>query len=113
MPEQNNNTANTIKTPLTGLFRYQWLVNNMNFILFLSLLAVLYIANGHTADRTIRKINQTQNELKELQYQYKTLKGEAMFKSREGEVLKQAAPLGLQVSNEIPQRLQTVNAMKN
>lgn len=105
MPEQTANN-NLIKNPLKKLFRYQWIMNNMNFILFLSLLAVLYIANGHTADKTIRRINKTQNELKDLQYQYKTLKSEVMFKSEEGEVLKQAAPLGLKTATEVPQRLE-------
>jgi cell division protein FtsB len=94
------------ETVMKKIFRYQWIMNNLNFILFLSLLAVLYIANGHTADKTIRRINKTQNDVKDLQYQYKTLKSEVMFKSEESEVLKQAAPLGLKVSTEIPQRLQ-------
>jgi type III secretory pathway component EscV len=78
----------------------------MNFFLFLSVLAVLYIANGHLSDKTIRNINKTQNELKELEYQYKTLKGEVMFKSEEEQVLKATEPLGLKISKEVPQRLQ-------
>jgi hypothetical protein len=105
-PKPNNASSGNGGTLFKKIFRYQWLMNNMNFILFLSLLAVLYIANGHTADKTIRRINKTQNELKDLQYQYKTLKSEVMFKSEEGEVLKQAAPLGLKVATEVPQRLQ-------
>jgi hypothetical protein len=82
MAEQTTNTA-TNKNPLKGLFNYQWIVKNIPFFLFLSVLAVLYIANGHRADKTIRKINSTTAELKELQYEYKTLKSEVMFKSQE------------------------------
>jgi cell division protein FtsL len=107
MTEQSNN-VNQGKNPLKNFFRYQWIMSNMNFVLFMTLLAVLYIANGHTADRTIRRINKTQSELKELQYEYKTLKSEVMFKSKESEVLKQATPLGLKITNEIPQRIQVV-----
>jgi len=103
MEETTTNT--TSKNPLKKVFRYQWITGNMNFFLFLSMLAVLYIANGHTADKTIRNINKTQNELKELQYEYKTLKSEVMFKSEESQVLKAAEPLGLKISNETPQRL--------
>ena len=103
MSETTTNTAS--KNPLKKVFRYQWITGNMNFFLFLSMLAVLYIANGHTADKTIRNINKTQNELKELQYEYKTLKSEVMFKSEESQVLKAAEPLGLKISNETPQRL--------
>ena len=103
MSETSINT--TSKKSLKKVFRYQWITGNMNFFLFLSMLAVLYIANGHTADKTIRNINKTQNELKELQYEYKTLKSEVMFKSEESQVLKAAEPLGLKISNETPQRL--------
>jgi len=87
------------------MFRYQWITGNMNFFLFLAVLAIVYIANGHLSDRTTRNISKTENELKELQYEYKTIKSEVMFSREEGEVLKSAAPMGLQISREIPQRL--------
>ncbi len=89
-----------------GLFNAKWLTGNMNFFMFLSFLAVLYIANGHMADKTIRNIAKTQKELKELQFEYKTVKSEVMFKSEEAQVLKAAEPLGLKISSEVPQRLQ-------
>ena len=101
------NTNNASKNPLKKVWRYQWITGNMNFFLFLSVLAVLYIANGHTADKTIRNINITQNELKELQYEYKTLKSEVMFKSEESQVLKAAEPLSLKLSKEAPVRLKS------
>jgi len=69
-------------------------------------LGVLYIANGHVADKAIRNINKTENEVKQLQYEYKTLKSEVMYKSEEAQVVKKAEPLGLKVSKEMPQRLQ-------
>lgn len=107
MTEQANDKTN--KNPLKVLFNYQWIVKNIPFFLFLSVLAVLYIANGHKADKTIRKINSTTNELKELQYEYKTLKSEVMFKSEELQIVKATEPLGLKVSKDMPQRLQAGN----
>ncbi len=111
MAEQTNDKS--IKNPLKGLFNYQWIVKNIPFFLFLSVLTVLYIANGHKADRTIRKINSTTNELKELQYEYKTLKSEVMFKSEEQQIVKASEPLGLKVSKEMPQRLQAEKKISN
>ena len=67
---------------------------------------MLYIANGHRADTTIRRINSTNNELKELQFTYKTLKSEVMFKSQEIQIVKATEPLGLRVVKEMPKRLQ-------
>jgi hypothetical protein len=65
------------------------------FFLFLTLLAIIYIYNGHYADNTIRSINRTAKEVKELQYEYKTVKGEVMFRSKPGEIIKAVEPLGL------------------
>jgi hypothetical protein len=93
------------KNPLKGLFNYQWIVKNIPFFLFLSVLTILYIANGHKADKTIRKINSTTGELKDLQYEYKTLKSEMMFRSEERQVVKATQPLGLMISKETPVRL--------
>jgi cell division protein FtsL len=93
------------KNPLKGLFSYQWIVKNTMFFLFLSALTVVYIANGHRADRIIRRINSTTTELKDLQYEYKTLKSEVMYRSEEAQIVKAAEPLGLKISKDMPQRL--------
>ncbi|MFT3933270.1 MAG: FtsL-like putative cell division protein [Chitinophagaceae bacterium] len=77
------------------IFNYQWIVKNIPYFLFLSVLAVLYIYNGHYSDNTIKDINKTSKELKELQYEYKSLKSEVMFRSKQSELAKAVEPLGL------------------
>jgi cell division protein FtsL len=109
--EQQTNTA-TGKNPLKRLINYQWIAGNIGFFLFLALLAVLYIANGHMADKTIRDANKTAKELKELQYEYKTLKSEVMFRSRETEIIKAAEPLGLKPAAEPPMRIVSESTKK-
>ena len=74
---------------------YQWIVKNVPFFLFLSALTILYIANGHYADKTIRKINVTSRQIKELEYEYKTVKRDVIFRSKSSELAKAVAPLGL------------------
>ncbi|MBS1919444.1 MAG: hypothetical protein JST17_04235 [Bacteroidetes bacterium] len=74
---------------------YRSIVKQIPFFLFLTLLAVIYIYNGHYADKMIRAINITGKEVKELQYEYKTVKSEVMFRSQESELAKAVAPLGL------------------
>ena len=73
----------------------RWIMRNMPFFLFLAALAVIYIYNGHYADKVVRDINRTSKELKELQYEYKTLKSEVMFRSKQSELAKAVAPFGL------------------
>jgi hypothetical protein len=77
------------------LLNYQSIVKQMPFFLFLAALAVVYIYNGHNADKLNRGIAKTTKELKELQYEYKTIKGEVLFRSKQSELVKAVEPLGL------------------
>ena len=77
------------------LLNYQWIVKNIPYFLFLSVLAVLYIYNGHYSDNTVKDINKTSKELKELQYEYKSLKSEVMFRSKQSELAHAVEPMGL------------------
>ena len=74
---------------------YQLVVQNLPFILFLSMLAVVYIYNGHYSDKLIKEINRTAKELKELQFEFKTVKREVMFRSKQSELAKAIEPMGL------------------
>jgi hypothetical protein len=95
------------------MLSYGWILKNMGFFLFLSVLAVFYIANGHMADNRIRRINETARQLKDLQYEYKTIKSEMMFKSRESELVKAAEPLGLKLDSVPPVRIKAISASTN
>ncbi len=100
MQEQENTKerdlkSNSVSAGWKRLLNYQSIVKQVPFFLFLALLAVIYIYNGHYADKTIRNINQTAKEVKELQYEYKTVKSEVMFRSKQSELAKAVEPLGL------------------
>lgn len=77
------------------LLNYQSVVKQVPFFLFLTALAVLYIYNGHYADKIIRNINKTARDVKELKYEYKTVKSEVMFRTQQSELAKAVEPLGL------------------
>ena len=47
---------------------YRWVVRNVGFLLFLTALAVIYIYNGHYADKISRDLNKTNKELKETYF---------------------------------------------
>lgn len=94
---------------LGGFLNYRWITKNTAFFLFLAGLAILYIANGHMSDNRIRKINETGRRLKDLQYEYKTLKSEVMFKSRESEMVKAAQPLGLTMDTIAPYKIKLIS----
>jgi hypothetical protein len=77
-------------------FSYRWIVVNIPFFLFLSFLAIVYIYNGHNADKTVRAINQVARQLKDMEYEFKILKGEVTFRSKQSELAKAVAPIGLE-----------------
>jgi hypothetical protein len=102
MQEQENPKEQDLKTDLPSgqaswkrWLNYQSIVKQVPFFLFLALLAVVYIYNGHYADNTIRNINRTSKEVKELQYEYIAVKSEVMFRSKPSELIKAVEPLGL------------------
>ena len=109
--------TDTKKSPrLKGVKRwlnYQSVVKQVPFFLFLTALAVVYIYNGHLADKTIRNINRTAREVKELQHEFKTVKSEVMFRSKQSELVKAVEPLGLKELAQSPVILETATQEKN
>ena len=106
MPETNKPTT---RAAIKSILNYQWIVMNISFFLFLAFLAVLYIANGHLTDKTIRKINATQKEIKDLQFQYKTVKTDLMRKGEAIQIETAMEPYGLVVMKDMPIRLAIEN----
>src|SRR3982751_908613 len=84
-----------VKAGWKRILNYQSIVRQVPFFLFLAFLAVVYIYNGHYADKTVRRINSVAREVKELQYEYKAVKGEVMLRSKPSEIAKAVEPMGL------------------
>jgi hypothetical protein len=76
---------------------YEGIVRNIPFTLFLSLLALVYIANGHYAVKNIREINRLDKEVKELHWHYLDAKTDLMLRSKMSEVYRGVAPGGLDI----------------
>ena len=98
MPETEKIKPNEPSSIVDGMkkwLNYEWVVKNIYFFLFLAILAVIYIYNGHHAENTIKDINRSAKALKELQYEYKTVKGELMMRGKQSELAKAVESLGL------------------
>lgn len=92
----------TRKFALGKLLQHKWVVENIPFFLFLAFLAVLYIYNGHLADKLTRKMSVTEKNIKELQFEYKTVKSDVIFRSKASELAKAVEPLGLKELTQAP-----------
>ncbi|WP_316750719.1 FtsL-like putative cell division protein [Pedobacter gandavensis] len=75
------------------------------FLLFLSVLCMLYIANSHMAVKNIRSIDKLNKEVKELSWEFKSLKADLMFKSKLTEVAKKVDTLGIKELTEPPKKI--------
>ena len=91
----NGQDGRSKKTDWKKNLSHKWVVRNIPFFLFLTLLAVIYIYNGHFTDKLILKISTTEKHIKELEYEYKTIKSEVIFRSKASELIKAVEPLGL------------------
>ncbi len=70
-------------------------IQHIPFILFLALIAILYIANGYYADDKIREVNKISNQIKELRTEYISSKSDLMFISKQSKVAAAVDTLGL------------------
>jgi len=73
-------------------------LKNLPYVLFLSFLTIIYIANAHYAEKQVRRIQTLQKEVKELKRQYNSLKSEIMFESRLSGIGEEVGTLGLRKS---------------
>ena len=71
------------------------ILKNLPFVFFLGFLATIYIANAHYSEKKVREIQKLQSQLKELRWHYRSLKSEIMYSTRQSEVAKNVAPIGL------------------
>ncbi len=77
--------------------------NHLSFVVFLSFLGALYIANAHLAQKQVRTIQTLREEVKHLRRDYHALKSELMYHTRLSALEKRVVSLGLRKPMEEPQ----------
>lgn len=115
-PKQENVASSALQVFFTrGIISKEAATAALPFIVFLAFLGMIYIGNRHTAENNIRKIDRLNKEVKELSWDFKTLKAELMYKSKQTEVVKRVdSTLGLKVPVEPPIKIKvSQNEYKN
>ncbi|MBK6932354.1 MAG: hypothetical protein IPH12_16455 [Saprospirales bacterium] len=80
----------------------EWVFRNFSYMLFLGFLALVYIANAHFAEKGVREIQRLQKEIKELKWEYTSIKSETMYKSIQSQIDASLEPVGLNLANKGP-----------
>jgi hypothetical protein len=104
--QQNPKERNTAPAAPQGGWKrwlnYQSIVKQVPFFLFLALLAVVYIFNGHYADKLNRRTQATATEVRELRYEYVAVKSRVMYQHKPSVLIRAVEPLGLRELTESP-----------
>ena len=75
---------------------------NFSYVMFLGFLGILYIANAHFAEKGVRRIQLLQKEIRELKWEYTSIKSETMYKSMQSQIDESLEPVGLDLENKGP-----------
>lgn len=78
-------------------------------VLFCTVLVIIYIANGHFAERNARKIEKLKQEVEDLRADYITMKSDYMYESKQSEIAKRAATMGIYESDVPPTKILVEN----
>ncbi len=84
-----------IQSIIASLTKTDWIVNNLGFVGFLAILALMYIFNAHYSEKKVRQIQAMEKEIKELRWQYTSLRAQVMFNSMQSEIAKEVEGIGL------------------
>ncbi len=92
-------------TSMDGLFREGLPVRYLPKLLFVMLITLLYIGNTHYGNRMNRSIQRLKQETEDLRADYTTLKSDYMEASKQSEVARKVAALGMVESGSPPFRI--------
>jgi hypothetical protein len=90
----------------------QSVAHYVGFIAFVGFLAILYIANRHYAERTVRQIDRLGREVKEMNWDYKSLSADLMKMTTQSEIAKKIDTMGLKERTEPPIKIMISNDTK-
>lgn len=90
---------------LDRLFEEGLPLKYLPYILFTTVLIIIYIGYNHYAEKTARDISKIEAEVEDLRADYTTLKAEYMYSRLQSEVVKKVDYLGLEEASEPPYKI--------
>lgn len=106
--ERKEQKFGSIKDLLDGsLIANDFVLKQLPYIVFLVILAFIYIANRYHAEKVVRASIELTKEINELRAEAITISSELMFNSKQSEVVKliESRELGLIESVEPPKKI--------
>jgi len=88
-----------------GYFDRKSVVTIMPYMFFLFLLGLMYIGNSYYAEKSIRDIDRTGRDLKELRAEFITARNDLMYRSKMSEVALAIEPKGVKEATTAPSKI--------
>ncbi len=82
-------------------------IHYVPYVLYIAFIGVLYIGNTHYADRISRNYDSLKKEVEDLRADYTTIKADYMFESKQSEVERKVARMGLEEGVVPPYKIET------
>ncbi len=112
-PITRKNVGKSVHDVLDGSFlTKERFLRSMPFIIFLMVLGVLYITNIFHVERTKRQIDDLEEQLRELRYEYITSRSKLMYESKPSEIVLKLKETGIGESLEPPKKIIVSNKVK-
>lgn len=99
--ERKELAIGSVRDLLDGSFLNEFVVKQIPYILFITLLAFVYIGNRYRTEKIVRKTIDLQKELSELRAEAITTSSELMFISKQSEVVKMVEEQGLELKESV------------
>lgn len=101
-----NKVGRAVSSVVSGRFLISdQTLKHFPFLFFLAFLGLLYIANGYYAQSKDRELDSLNTEIKELNTQYQIAKAKLMYLSKESEVARASAGMGLKEAVIPPEKI--------
>ena len=103
---ETSKTKRSFKELVVDTFRANGITTEwIPYVLFLTMIALFWIANTYYAEKTVREIHEIKKDVKELRTEYMSTKLDLMNSSKQSQVAQSVKPIGLKESRTAPKKL--------
>jgi hypothetical protein len=109
-PKKVNKVGKTVSSVVSGrILATDKTLKHLPFLFFVAFLGLLYIANGYFAQSKDRQLDTLTTQIKDLNTQYQIEQAKLMFLSKESEVARATAAMGIKESVIPPNKIVVTN----
>ncbi len=98
---QDKKTTTTIKRTRP----VEWIFINLPFVCYIAALSLLYIANAHFSERSLRRIDKMKKEVMDYKGQYMNIRQQLMYGSTQSQLAKHLETKNIKPLAQLPKKL--------